>query len=106
MHIKKSGAFRAAIAENLIWPPAFKIAATPNTRAQHIWEFQRAIDPSTAGPFRRPHIPIRMVVERNENDRFGDAAQPEGGQIMKIPRSIQQKRRREIALVLAIELFD
>src|SRR5262249_5882228 len=42
MHIKNSGAFRAAVAENLVWPPAFEIAATPNTRARHIWRFQRA----------------------------------------------------------------
>ena len=106
MHLKKSGAFRAAIAENLMWPPAFKIATTPNAHTRHIWKFQRAIDPPTAGPFRGAYIPIRMVIERNEDGRFGEGAQPEGGQIMKIARSIEQKRRGQICLVVAIESFD
>src|SRR5947199_176980 len=49
VHNENSSAFRATVAENLMWPPAFKIAATPNTRTRHIWKFQGAIDPSTAG---------------------------------------------------------
>jgi hypothetical protein len=106
MHSENSSAFRATVAENLMWPPAFKIAATPNTRTQHIWKFQGTIDPPTAGPFRWAYIPIRMVIERNEDGRFGEGAQPEGGQIMKIARSIEQKRRGQICLVVAIESFD
>jgi hypothetical protein len=106
MHSENSGAFRATVAENLMWPPAFKIAATPNTRTRHVWKFQRAIDPPTAGPFRWAYIPIGMVIERNEDGRFREGAQPEGGQIMKIARTIEQKRRGEISLVVAIESFD
>src|SRR5205814_10322581 len=39
MHFKHSGAFRTTIAENLVRPPAFEVAATPNARMSHIWKF-------------------------------------------------------------------
>ena len=66
MHFKNTGAFRAAIAKNLVRPPAFKIPAAPNAHAAHMRKFQRAIDPTTASPFRRAHVPVRMIVERNQ----------------------------------------
>ena len=96
MHFKNSGAFRATIAENLVRPPTFEIAATPNTRKPHIWKFQCAIHPSTTGPFRRPHIPIRMIIEGDEDDRFGNRTQSERCQMVKIAGAIEQERRREI----------
>ena len=106
MHFKNSGAFGATIAENLVRPPAFEIAATPNTRKPHIWKFQCAIDPSATGPFRRAHIPIGMIIEGDEDDRFGNRTQPERCQMVKIAGAIEQERRRKIRLVLPIELFD
>jgi len=63
VHFKFARAFRATVAENLVRPPAFEIAATPNTHAPYMWKFQCAIDPTTASPSRRTHIPIRMIVE-------------------------------------------
>src|SRR5262249_60174095 len=80
MHFKSSGMFRAAVAENLVRPPAFEIAATPDGHAAHIRKFQCAIDPSAAGPFRRAHNPIPMVIQRDEKDRVDKRAQTERGQ--------------------------
>ena len=74
MHFKNSGAFSATIPKNLVWPPAFEIAAAPNCHMLDLRKFQCAIDPTTASPFRRAHIPVRMIVERNEHDGSSNAA--------------------------------
>src|SRR4030095_1631697 len=66
---KNAGAFGASVAKDLVRPPAFEIAATPHAYAVHVWEFECAIHPATASPFWRTHIPIRMIVERNDDDR-------------------------------------
>ena len=63
MNFENASAFGAAISENLMRPPAFKIAATPNGDMAHLRKFQRAIHPTAAAPFWRAHIPIRMIVE-------------------------------------------
>src|SRR5206468_6229581 len=63
MDLKNACAFGATVAENLVRPPAFKISATPNAHSAHLRKFQCAIHPSAAAPFRRTHIPIRMIVE-------------------------------------------
>src|SRR5207247_1330697 len=96
----------AAVAENLVWPPTFEVAATPNTRMSHIWKFQGAIDPSTTAPFRRTHVPVRMIIEGDEDDRFGNRPQPQCGQMVKIAGPIEQEFRRNICLVFPIELFN
>src|SRR5262249_30395201 len=71
MDFKNSGAFGATIAKKLVRPPTFEISAAQNTRKPYIWKFQCAIHPSATGPFRRSHIPIRMIIERDEDDGFG-----------------------------------
>src|SRR6266478_7724969 len=68
VHFKNAPTFSATITENLMRPPAFEITATPNTHAPYMWKLQCAIDPATASPFRRTHVPIRMIIERNEHD--------------------------------------
>jgi len=104
MHVENPRAFSATIAENLVWPPAFEIAAAPNCHMLDAREFQGAIDPATAAPFRRAHIPVRMIVERNQHDRFSHAAQSKRGQIMEVSRPVKQEGHREIRLVLPIKL--
>ena len=79
MYFKCARAFSATIAENLVRPPAFEIAATPDTRTPDIWKVEGAVDPPATGPFRRAHIPIGMIIERDKNDRFDNSAQPQGG---------------------------
>ena len=74
MHFKNPGAFSAAVTEDLVRPPTFEISAAPNCYVLDLREFQPAIDPATASPFRGAHIPIWMIVERNQHDRFGNAA--------------------------------
>ena len=98
MHFKNSGAFRATVAENLVRPPTFEIAAAPNTRQPYIWKFQCAVHPSATGPFRRPHIPIGMIIERDEDDRFGNRTQSKRCQMMKVAGAVEQERRCEILL--------
>src|SRR5215472_15050012 len=82
MNFKNSGVFRTTVAEDLMWPPTFKIVAAPDTRKPYIWKFQCPVHPSTTGPFRRPHIPIRMVIESDEDDGFGNGSYSKGSQIM------------------------
>jgi len=63
MYFKNARTFSAAVAENLVWPPAFEITATPNAHASHVWKLKCAVDPSTAPPLWRAHIRVRMIVE-------------------------------------------
>src|SRR5204863_2924766 len=45
-----------------------------------------------------------MIIKRNENDRSRDAPQSQRSQIMEVTGSVEQKRRCENRLVLAIKL--
>src|SRR5205823_6728449 len=63
MDLKNACSLSATIAKKLMRPPAFKISATPNADAAHVRKFQRAIHPSAAAPFRRAHVPVRVIVE-------------------------------------------
>jgi len=45
-----------------------------------------------------------MIIEGNENDRSGNATQSQLRQIVEVTGSVQQKRRCQIRLVLAIKL--
>src|SRR5439155_25669071 len=72
VHFKNPCSFSATVAEDLVRPPAFKVTATPNTDATDLCKSQCAVHPATAAPFRRAHIPIRMIVERNEHELFGN----------------------------------
>ena len=106
MDFKNSGAFGATIAENLVRPPTFEIAAAPNAREPYIWKFQRAVHPSATGPFRGPHVPIGMIIKGYEDDGFGNRTQSERCQVVKVAGAVEQERRGEICLVLPIERFD
>ena len=88
MDFKNSGAFRATVAENLVWPPAFEIAAAPNTHKLYIWKFQRAVHPSAAGPFRGPNVPIGMIIKGYEDHPFGNGTQSERCQVVKVARAV------------------
>src|SRR5207244_8517092 len=89
MHLMNPCSLRSTIAKKLMRPPAFKISPTPNADAAHVRKFQRAIHPSAAAPFRRAHVPVRVIVEGDDNDRIGNASQPERRQIMKIARAVK-----------------
>ena len=77
MDFKNSGAFSAPIAEDLVRPPTFEIAAAPNTGEPNAWNFQSPVDPTATGPFRRAHIPIGMIIKGYEDHRFGNRTQSE-----------------------------
>ncbi len=106
MHFEPAGAFGAPVPENLMWPPAFKVTATPNAHPAHVRNLQRAIHPPAAGPLRRAHIPIWMIIERNKDDCSGNAAHSKRGQMMKVARAVKQKSRGEMYLMFAIKSFD
>src|SRR2546421_9619609 len=80
MHFEPSIAFGAAIAEELTWPPALEVSATPHADFFHSRQFQCAVDPAAAAPTRRPDIPVRMIIERDEHERFGQGSNPESGE--------------------------
>ena|SRR6266446_5494749 len=106
MDLKDARTFGAAVAENLMGPPAFEIAATPNTYAAHLRKFQRAIHPTAAAPFRRAHVPIRVIIEGDKRDRLRETPNPECSQIMKITGAVEKKWRRETRFVFVIKLGD
>ena len=106
MNVKNACSFRATIAKQLVWPPAFKISATPNADAAHVRKFQRAIHPTAAAPFRRAHIPIGMIIKRNENNWLGDTPNPERSQMMKITGAVEQKRGHEMRFIFAVKPGD
>ena len=105
MNFQTAGAFRAAISKKLSWPPALKIAAAPNADAPHMRELERTIDPTAAGPFGRPHVPVRMIVQRNDNHGLRHSPDPKRSQMMKVARAVKQKGR-EPRLKFAVELVD
>src|SRR6266516_3170811 len=74
VHSKNPCSFSATVAEDLVRPPTFEVASAPTADAAHLWKFQCAVHPAATAPFRRAHIPIRMIVERNEHERFDDLA--------------------------------
>lgn len=46
-----------------------------------------------------------MIIERNHNDRFRHAPEPEAAQVMEISGSVENKRGQE-RLVFMIEALD
>src|SRR2546429_9098431 len=105
VHHEHAGAFRFAIPEKLMRPPALEIPATPNRDLPDMRQLQRAINPGAATPARRTHIPIGVIVEGNERDRFVRRSKPQPGQMMKVTRAIKDKFR-ELRFDLAIKLVD
>src|SRR5205807_4821801 len=105
INFQSPAALSAAISENIVRPPAFKISATPDRDVLHLFELERAIDPTAAGPSRRSDRPVRMIIERNENDRLGQATKPKCAEIMEIARAVESERRESGANFI-IKLFD
>jgi hypothetical protein len=75
--LQSSGPFRATIAEQPARPPALEIPAAPHAHFFHEWQFERPIHPAATAPVRRTHIPIRMIVERDQNEWLRHPARPE-----------------------------
>src|SRR5205085_9324273 len=76
VHHEHAGAFRFAIPEKLMRPPALEIPATPNRDLPDMRQLQRAINPGAATPARRTHIPIGVIVEGHGGDQFGRPSEP------------------------------
>jgi len=104
MNIQDVCAFGPTVTENLVGPPALEISATPDAYSFDAWQLQCAIDPTATSPLWRAHIPVRMIIERNENERSSNATQSKSRQIVEVTRSVEQERRSEIRFVLAIKL--
>ena len=75
VHFKFAGAFRTTVAENLARPPTFEIAAPPHAHESDVRKFERAINPTSAAPFRRANVPVGMIVERDHDNGFTKRAQ-------------------------------
>ena len=63
MNFEPPFAFTSAVCENIVWPPALKIAAAPNRDVLDVRKLKRAIDPAAATPFRRSNVPVRMIIK-------------------------------------------
>ena len=105
MDRQRPSAFRFTIAKNLPRPPALKISTSPNCRLSNVRQFQRAIDPATATPAWGANIPVRMIIKRNQCNRFGGSSKPQSGQMMKVARTVKNESA-EMGLNFAIKLFD
>jgi len=106
VNVESARSFCATVAEKLMRPPAFKISAAPNRDVLYVRKFQSSIHPSAAAPFRRTHVPIRVIIEGDKGDRLGDTLNPERSQIMKIARAVEQKRGRKLYFIFSVKLSD
>ena len=70
MHFEPAATFGAAIRENVVRPPALEISAAPNRDMANVRQLERAIDPAAAAPLWGANVPVRMIIERNKNDRL------------------------------------
>ena len=105
MNLKFPRAFRSPVSEQISRPPAFEIPATPDAGLLQAFNFQGAIDPAATSPARRAHVPIGMVIERNENKWIGQSPNPERTEMMKITGTVNEKWRN-LRTELAIEFLD
>ena len=94
MNLQLPGPFRAKVPENISRPPAFEISAAPDAGLLELLNLQGAIDPAAASPLRRPHIPIGMIIEGNEDEWFGQSPNPKSAQMMKVAGTENEKRRQ------------
>ncbi len=97
MDFEPAFALGATIAEDLPGPPGFKTAAAPNADQPNMRQFERAINPAPATPFRRAHIPIRVVVEGDDHCGGLGASRPERAEVMEIAGTEEKKWRKVIA---------
>ncbi|MEY2542680.1 MAG: hypothetical protein QOE81_141 [Verrucomicrobiota bacterium] len=105
MNFKPACAFTGAVRKNVMRPPALEISAAPDRDVLDLRKFERAIDPSAASPFRRTHIPVRVIIERNQNDWFIQPAKPKRSEIMEIARAVENEWRNP-ASEFAVEFLD
>ena len=73
MDLEVAFTFGTPVPKKLTRPPALEISATPDAYSFDVWHLQCAIDPTATSPLRRAHIPVRMIIERNENERSSNA---------------------------------
>ena len=93
MNFEFAGTLCAVIAKNIVRPPTLEISATPDRNVLNVLQLERAIDPAAAVPFWRADVPIRMIVERNDDDGLCNSPNPKRAQIMKIAGPIKQEGR-------------
>ncbi len=105
MNFKPACVFTGAIGKNVMRPPALEISAAPDRDVLDLRELKRAIDPSAASPFGRTHIPVRMIVERNQNEGFTQPTKPKRTEIMEIARAVENEWR-DLASEFAVEFLD
>jgi hypothetical protein len=105
MNLEPPSALGPPVSEKLPRPPAFEIPAAPDAHFLHMGQFERAIHPASAGPARRAHVPVRMIIEGNEHERIAQPPHPERAQVMKITGTVN-KERCEPPFVFTIKLFD
>jgi hypothetical protein len=105
MNAEFAGPFRATISQELPRPPTFEVSATPHIHAAHMLQFERAVHPTSRCPTRRRDRPVRMIIERNNHHRLHDAANPQRGEVMKIPGAVKREGP-EAGRNFAVELFD
>jgi hypothetical protein len=105
MNLKPSCAFTGPICKNVMRPPTLEISAAPDRDMLDLRKLKRAIDPSAASPFRRTHIPIWMIIERNQNDGVIQPTKPKRAEIMEIARAIENEWR-DLASEFAVEFLD
>lgn len=60
-------------------------------------EFEGPVHPAAATPAGRPHIPIRVIIERDEHERLGYRANPKSREMVEIAGAEENKRRQVLA---------
>src|SRR5437868_7844789 len=95
-NLQAPGLHGRGISKNPVWKLQFKIRATPDRRFLNHRQLKCAIDPASTRPARRPAIPVGMIVEGDQCEWLGKISKPERGEMVKIPRSVENKRRQPL----------
>ena len=105
MDFKPPCALAAAVGKEIVRPPALEISASPNCDVLDVRELKGAIDPAAAAPFRRTHVPVRMIIKRNQNDWPAQPTKPKRTEIMEIARTVENERRNLLS-EFVVEFLD
>jgi hypothetical protein len=84
---------------------ALKVSATPNSDPLYQRVLQCPVNPRATRPLRRPHHPIRMIIERQYYERFFYLSDKNRRQVMKISGPRKDERPKNVAK-FCVKLFD
>src|SRR5205814_3761387 len=69
-----------------------EVATPHHSYSLHARRFERPIDPAAATAARQAHVPVRVIIKRNEDEWFGHLAHPQRREMMEISGAEEDER--------------